>query len=46
LIGQFPAIRGRVAVADQSIGLPLPTEGGVRFMQNLRVWFVPEDRKE
>jgi ribose transport system ATP-binding protein len=46
LIGQFPAIRGRVAVADQSIGLPLPTEGGVRFMQNLRVGFVPEDRKE
>ena len=46
LIGQHAPVGGEVIVGGQSVHLPIAAEHGVRFMQQLRVGFVPEDRKE
>ena len=46
LFGQVPAAQGEVRVGARSVRLPLPQQSGIRTMQNLRVGFVPEDRKE
>ncbi|MEO1659188.1 MAG: sugar ABC transporter ATP-binding protein [Pseudomonadota bacterium] len=46
LFGQIPAARGQVQIGAETINLPMSQQSGIRFMQALRVGFVPEDRKE
>ena len=45
-IGQHIASGGEVAVGGRRVSLPLSGAEGVRFMQGLKVGFVPEDRKD
>lgn len=46
LIGQHEALGGELVIRGQTLCLPVGAEGGVRQLQQLRIGFVPEDRKE
>ena len=46
LVGQRLALAGQVVIGGQAITLPMGRQAGIRRMQELRVGFVPEDRKQ
>jgi ribose transport system ATP-binding protein len=46
LIGQFQPTAGTVTINGRPLPLPVSPESGIRKLQDLRVGFVPEDRKE
>ena len=46
MIGQHAAISGTLTIGVHSISMPVSSSSGVRDMQELKLGFVPEDRKE
>lgn len=46
LIGRYHPFAGAISINGKALKMPLPTSSGVRHLQQLKVGFVPEDRKE
>ncbi|WP_245492061.1 sugar ABC transporter ATP-binding protein, partial [Mesorhizobium sp. M7A.F.Ca.AU.001.01.1.1] len=46
LIGRYHPFAGTISINGKALKMPLPASAGVRYLQQLKVGFVPEDRKE
>ncbi|RUY65192.1 sugar ABC transporter ATP-binding protein, partial [Mesorhizobium sp. M7A.F.Ca.CA.001.09.2.1] len=46
LIGRYHPFAGTISINGKALKMPLSASAGVRHLQQLKVGFVPEDRKE